>query len=171
MTKTEKPIVVSELSEKLKKAKAVIVAEYRGMKVSESSFIRKELKKNAGEFKVVKNTLARRAIAGSEWSPLEKYLKGPMALIISEQDPVMITKILAKYAESVAALKLTAACLNGKVLDTKEIIALSKLPSKEELYAKMLGTLMAPATNFVRVLQAVPQKLAIALKAIAEKKQ
>ncbi len=155
----------------MRKAKTVILAEYRGLKVSEITEIRREIKKGAGDFRVVKNRLTKRAVAGSVWAPLEGHLKGPLAIAISEQDPVILSKTLSKYAENFAALKLKACCLDGKVIDAKGIDVLAKLPSKEQLYAKMLGTLMAPAQGLVRVLHGVPQKLAIALKAIGEKKQ
>lgn len=170
MNKTEKIAEMSALAAKLGKAKAVILAEYRGLKVSEVTEIRKELKKNDGEFKVVKNRLAKRAIVGTPWALLEKYLAGPMAIVASYRDPVILSKVLAKYAESFSALKLKAGCLDGKLLEVKDLQALAKLPSKEELYAKLLGTLLAPAGGLVRVLRGVPQKLAIALEAIADKK-
>jgi large subunit ribosomal protein L10 len=171
MNKAEKESAVQVLSERLRKAKAVILAEYRGLKVSEITEIRREVKKNAGDFKVVKNRLAKRAFAGVGMSSLEGHMKGPLAIVTAEQDPVVLSKVLSKHAESYAALKLKFAFFDGKVIDAKGIEALAKLPSKEELYAKLLGTLMAPAQGLVRVLSGVPQKLAIALKAIADKKQ
>ena len=171
MNRTEKESIVNALSERLRRAKAVILAEYRGLKVSEITEIRKDVKKNAGDFRVIKNRLAKRAFAGSGMSSLEGYMKGPLAMVIAEQDPVVLSKVLSKHAENYAALKLKVGFLDGKVIDARGIDALAKLPSKEELYAKMLGTLMAPAQGLVRILHGVPQKLAIALKAIADKKQ
>ncbi|MGH9426460.1 MAG: 50S ribosomal protein L10 [Terriglobia bacterium] len=169
MTKDQKVTVVHALSERLRKAKGVILAEYRGLKVSEITEIRKAVKKNAGEFKVVKNRLAKRAFADSGMASLAGPMKGPLAIAISEQDPVILSKVLSKHAETYAALKLKFAFMDGRVIDAKGIDTLAKLPSKEELYAKMLGTLMAPAQGLVRVLNGVPQKLAIVLKAIIDK--
>ncbi len=171
MKRVEKETVVADISERLRKAKAVMIAEYRGLKVSEITEIRREVKKNSGAFKVVKNRLAKRAMAGSEWASLQEQMKGPLALIWSDADAVILSKILTKFAESFSALKIRAGILGGNLLDSKGIETLSKLPSREELYAKLLGTLLNPAQGIVRVLQGVPQKLAIALKAIAEKKQ
>lgn len=171
MTRAEKETSLHELSKRLSTAKGVILAEYRGLKVSEMTEIRREIKKNAGDFRVVKNRLARRAVTGTPWASLEAHLKGPVAMTISEGDPVILSKVLAKYAGAFEALKLRAGSLGSNLLSAKEIEALAKLPSKEELYAKFLGTLMAPAQGLVRTLQGVPQKLAVALKAIAEKKQ
>lgn len=171
MLKSEKLALIEGFSEKLKATQALIVAEYRGLKVSELTEIRREIKKNAGNFKVLKNRLAKRAMTGTAWEPLGGYMKGPVGIVSCDQDPVVISKIVTKYSESFPAFKLKAGLLGGKLLDVKSIEALSKLPSKEELYAKMLGTLQAPASNLARVLQAVPQKLALALKAISEKTQ
>lgn len=171
MNKAEKAAEVSSLSQKLVRAKAVILAEYRGLKVSEITEIRREVKKNAGELKVMKNRLAKRAIAGSPWASLEKYFKGPLAIIVSEQDPVVVSKILSKFAESFAPLKLKAGFMDGRLLEASALAAIAQLPSREELYAKLLGTLMAPASGVVRTLKGVPQKLVVALKAIGEKKQ
>lgn len=169
MKRVEKQEVVLQFSERLRKAKAVILAEYRGLKVSEITEIRREIKKNEGSFRVVKNRLAKRAVSGSEWESLQSYFKGPVAIILTEQDPVALSKILTKHAESFAALKLKVGLMGGKILDAKGLEVLSKLPSREELYVKLLGTLMAPVQGVVRVLQGVPQKLVLALKAISEK--
>ncbi len=170
MKRSEKVTAVVELTDRLKSAKAIILAEYRGLKVSELTEIRREMRKTSSEFKVFKNRLTQKAIAGSAWESLKDHLKGPTALAISDQDPVVLSKVLMKYAGSFAALKLKAGLMGGTFLDAKAIEALSKLPSKEELYAKLLGTLLAPAQSVVRALQGVPQKLVLALKAISEKK-
>ncbi|QQR80843.1 MAG: 50S ribosomal protein L10 [Deltaproteobacteria bacterium] len=170
MNKEQKFAVSGAFSEKIRGAKAIILAEYRGLKVSQLTEIRREFRKNDCELKVVKNRLAKKAMEGSEWAVLDGHMKGPLAIAIAMKDPVVLAKTLTKFAESNEALKLRAGCLNGKVLNVKEIDALSKLPSKEELYAKMLGTLLAPIQGVVRTLNGVPQKLAIALKEISQKK-
>lgn len=173
MTRSDKEKAISELSQKLAKAKILILAEYRGLNVSQMTEIRKALRKNEGELKIVKNRLARRAVLESgegRFSSIEGSFKGPLAMAITEKDPVVLSKVLFKFLETHEALKIKAACLDGRLLSSKEVEALAKLPSKEELYAKMLGTLQAPAQGLVRTLQGVPQKLAMVLKAIAEKK-
>ncbi len=169
MKRIEKEEEISSLSAKLKKSKGLLLAEYRGLKVSEFNEIRKELKNNAAQMQVVKNRLVKKAIAQTPWANLESHFRGPLAVVFSEQDPVVISKILSKFSETYISLKLMAGSLGGDVLTAKDIQALAKLPSKEELYAKMLGTLQAPLTGFMRILQAVPQKLVVALKAISEK--
>lgn len=171
MKRSEKEEMIQGLSEKFKMAKSVILAEYIGLKVSEITEIRREIKKNQGDFKVSKNRLARRAIVGTEWAGLDAHFKGPIGIATTTVDPVVLSKILTKFAETFPALKLKAGAMGGKILSVKEIEVLSKLPSKEELYAKVLGTMQAPASGLVRTLQGVSQKLVMALKAISEKKQ
>ena len=171
MKKIEKQEVITRFSERLQKAKGMILAEYRGLKVSEITELRREVKKNAGDFRVVKNRLVKRAVEGSSWELLRDHLKGPIAIALADEDPVTLSKLLTKYGESFPALKLKVGVVGGKFLDAKAIDALAKLPSKEELYAKLLGTLIGPIQGVVRTIHGVPQKLAIALKAISEKKQ
>ncbi len=170
MKRGAKEAVVTQFSERLQKAKAVILAEYRGLKVSEITTIRREIRKNSGDFRVVKNRLVKRAVIGSVWESLQNHFKGPIAMALTNADPVTLSKMLAKYGEDFPALKLKVGVMGGRFLDAKGIDALAKLPSKEALYAKLLGTLMAPAQGLVRVINGVPQKLVMALKAISEKK-
>ena len=162
---------VEALKQRLGSARTAVVTEYRGLSVRQLSELRKQLKGAAAEYKVVKNRLAKLAIKGSVWEALQDHLKGPVAVAMTDGDPVIFSKLLTKYRESFPALKLKAGMVAGRFLALREIEALSKLPSKEELYAKLLGTLMAPAQGLVRTIQGVPQKLVVALKAIGEKKQ
>ena len=171
MKRVEKEQFISELSARLQTAKAAILAEYRGLKVSEITGIRRDIRKGSGDFRVIKNRLAKRVVKGSSWESLQDYFKGPVALAITDSDPVALSKLLTKYGEEFPALKLKVGVMEGAFLDLKKIEALSKLPSKEELHAQLLRTLMASAQGLVRVMNGVPQKLAIALKAIGEKKQ
>lgn len=170
MKRTEKEQLVAQWSEKFKMAKAVILTEYRGLKVSELTELKREVRKLAGDLRVVKNRLVKRALQGSELAALEEHFKGPTAVAVSAGDPVNLSKLLAKYVGSFAPFKFKVGFLSGKIISAREIENLSKLPSKEELYAKLLGTLAAPATNLARLLQAVPQKLARTLKEIEKQK-
>src|SRR5262245_50277079 len=105
MNKQQKEEVISGFSEKLKGVQAVIIAEYRGLKVSELTEIRKEVRKSAGEFKVIKNRLAKRAMKGTDWALLENHMKGPVGIATSSADPVTLSKVLTKFAETFPALK------------------------------------------------------------------
>ncbi|MDO8461926.1 MAG: 50S ribosomal protein L10 [Deltaproteobacteria bacterium] len=168
MKRNEKEQEIVSLKEKFQKSSVAFLAEYRGLKVSEVTELRREVRKLSGEFKVVKNRLARKALSGGPFTALDPHFKGPIAVTWGN-DPVIVAKLLAKYQESFPAFKLKVGLLDGRLLESKEVEALSKLPSKEELYAKMLGTLMAPITSLARVLNAVPQKLVGVLDAIAKK--
>jgi large subunit ribosomal protein L10 len=170
MKKAEKEQQVSLLSERLRKATAVILAEDRGLKVSEISHLRKELKKVTGELRVVKNRLALRAVKETPLEGLKGDLKGPTAVATSQGDPVLLSKILTRFAEELQPFKLKSGFVWQRLLTSSEIDLLSKLPSREELYSKLLGILQAPATGLARALQAVPQMLVRAIKEIEKTK-
>lgn len=170
MNRTEKREAVSQLKDKFAKATHTFVTEYRGMKVSEMTDLRAQIRKSNAEMAVVKNTLALKALTEEQGLQFESLLKGPTAIVTGYSDPVALAKILSKFQEEVPALVLKGGFLDGKLIGEKDIQNLAKLPSKEELYAKMLGTLMAPVTNLVRTLNAIPQKVAGVMDAIAKTK-
>jgi large subunit ribosomal protein L10 len=162
--------VVAELAEKLASAKATFLADYRGLNVEQLNKLRRELHGAGVEYRVVKNTLLRLAAKGTDAACLEPHLAGPTAIAIAGQDPVAPAKILSDFAKANAKFELKGGALDGKVLSAADIRALAELPSREELLAKMLGSLNAPITNFVGVLAAVPRSLVQVLAAVQEKK-
>ncbi len=170
MTRGDKEKAVQSLSEKLSKAKAVVLAEYRGLKVSEITELRKEVKKISGDLRVVKNRLVKKAIQGTVMDVLKSELKGPLALAIAQGDPVELTKVLARFAGNLEALKLKAGFLGTSLLSRQDIDRLSKLPGREELFAKLLGSIVAPASRLVGVMQGVSRKLVIVLHQVVVKK-
>lgn len=172
MNKQNKQQVVTEMHEKLSKAKAVFLADFRGMSVEKATTLRNDLRKAEVEYRVVKNTLLELASADTDAAALVTHFKGPTAVAMTYSDPVAAAKVLAKYAkEQQATFKLKAGVLSGKMISVPEIQALSELPSREVLIAKMLGSMNAPATNFVGVLAAVPGTFVRALDAIRQKKE
>ena len=172
MNKQNKQQVVTEMHEKLAKAKAVFLADFRGMTVDKATTLRNDLRGAQVEYKVVKNTLLELASAETESAVLAPHFKGPTAVALTYSDPVAAAKILAKYAkDQQAAFVLKCGVLSGKFITAAEIQALSELPSREVLIAKMLGSMNAPATNFVGVLAAVPGSFVRALDAIRQQKQ
>ena len=172
MNKQNKQQVVTEVHEKLAKAKAVFLADFRGMTVEKATTLRNDLRLAAVEYKVVKNTLLEIASADTDAAALVSHFTGPTAIAITYTDPVAAAKVLAKYAkEQQAAFRLKAGLLSGKMISVAEIQALAELPSREVLIAKMLGSMNAPATNFVGVLAAVPGSFVRALDAIRQQKQ
>lgn len=171
MNKNSKQELVTEMHERLTRAKAVFLADFRGMSVGQATTLRNELRGASVEYKVFKNTLLELAAKGTEAEPLAPYLAGPTAVAISYDDPVSAAKVLSKFAKDPQGkFVLKAGVLSGKLLDVKQIQALADLPSREVLIAKMLGSMQAPATNFVGVLAALPSSLVRALDAIRAQK-
>jgi large subunit ribosomal protein L10 len=172
LNKQNKQQVVTEMHEKLAKAKAVFLADFRGMTVEKATTLRNDLRGAEVEYKVVKNTLLELASAETEAAALTPHFKGPTAVALTYSDPVAAAKILAKYAkDQQAAFVLKGGVLSGKLINAADIQALSELPSREVLIAKMLGSMNAPATNFVGVLAAIPGSFVRALDAIRQQKQ
>ncbi|MFZ5797674.1 MAG: 50S ribosomal protein L10 [Desulfobulbaceae bacterium] len=171
MNRDEKSSKVSELNETFSKAKFAVVTDYRGLKVTDLEKLRRELKKNDAQFQVAKNTLLRLAVKGTEHEGLSEFFTGTTAVAVSFADPVASAKALAAFSKEFEALQIRSAMLDGKVLSSADVVALSKLPGKKELQAMLLGTLAAVPTGLVRVLNGVPSKLVYVLQAIKEQKE
>jgi len=172
LKKENKKQVVAELHEKLARAKAVFLADFRGMSVGKATSLRDELRKASVEYKVVKNTLLELASRETDKESLSSHYVGPTAIALSYDDPVSAAKVLSRFAkEQQAIFKLKAGILSGKVISVADIQALADLPSREVLLAKLLGTMQAPATNFVGVLAAVPGSFVRVLNAIRIQKE
>lgn len=161
--------IVEEIKSKISSAKSVAFASYNALTVQEDTNMRREFKKNGSEYKVYKNKLLLLALNELGINGAEEYLHGTTAVAFSYDDEVSGAKILCETAEKSGKLSVKFGLLNGNFVDGEEIKALAKLPSKEVLVAKLLGTLNAPISALARVLSAPMQGLAIALKAIAEK--
>lgn len=170
MKREEKAEAVQDLKERFSKATALYLTDYQGLAVSQVTQIRQELRKNESEMKVVKNTLAALAVQGTDLEPLAKLFVGTTAVISSMKDPVAPAKVLVKFAKDMEQLKIRAGFLAGKLLNAKEVDALSKLPSREEMLAKLMGSMLAPAQNLYNVVSAIPRQLVTVLAAIRDKK-
>lgn len=171
MNRTEKEQIVKELTEKLNGVKAAFIADYRGINVEQVTQMRRELVAAGVDYRVVKNSLLRLASKDTPAAAeLVKFCTGPTAIALAGDDVVAPAKILAKYAEQVNAFELKAGVLDGKLIDVAGIIALSKLPSREELLAKALSSMNAPVSNFVGTLAAIPRSLVQVLNAIGQSK-
>lgn len=170
MNRDEKASIVQDLSEKFGKAKIAIVSDYKGLTVSEFEELRIALKKCDSEVKVAKNTLLRRATEGTDFATMSDHFKGTTAITLSYDDPVGPAKVLVNFAKDHNELEIRSAVLEGKELSRDDLTALSKLPSKEVMLAQLLSTMQAVPTGFVRVLNAIPQKLVYALQAVQDQK-
>ena len=170
MNKETKGKVVSELSELLKSSKATFLADYRGMDVEAVNKLRGELRPLGVDYRVAKNTLMKRAAKGTDAECLNEHLQGPTAVAFAKEDPVAPAKVLAEMAKASKVFELKGGILDGKLLSNDDIMALAELPSREVLLAKVLGSINAPASNFVGVLAAVPRSLVQVLAAIQDQK-
>ncbi|SNB46483.1 50S ribosomal protein L10 [Geobacter sp. DSM 9736] len=172
MNKEGKQQVVAEMHEKLQRAQAVFLADFRGMTVGKATELRNELRKADVEYKVVKNTLLELASRDTDKAGLADHFAGPTAIALSYTDPVAAAKVLSRFAkEPNSTLKLKAAVLSGKSMSVSDVQALAELPSREVLVAKLLGTMQAPIASFVGVLAAVPGGFVRALAAVRDQKE
>lgn len=173
MQRSQKPVEVAALKERFLKAKSLVIAENRGLKVSQVTDLRKRLQKENASFKVVKNRLVKRALQEASIEGLDKFFQGPVTLTSSEVDPTTPAKILAKFIKELEEEKfvIRGGFLDGKVLSVADIQSLANLPSKEELYAKLLGCMLNPARGLVSVLAAMPRQLVTVIAAIRKEKE
>ena len=157
---------VAEMKEKFEKAVGVVIADYRGLNVSEVTVLRKKLRESNVEYRVVKNTLSSLAAKEAKIEGLDPLLEGPTAYAFGFDDPVAPAKILAEFAKSHKNLELKGGLLNGEVISIDKVKALAELPGKDELLAKLMGSMNAPVTNFARLLGAPIRNFAYALEAL-----
>ncbi|WP_424192859.1 50S ribosomal protein L10 [Ampullimonas aquatilis] len=169
LNRTEKAVVIEEISAEVAGAQSVVVAEYRGLEVGNITTLRKKARENGVYLRVLKNTLARRAVAGTPFEVLSDKLVGPLIYGISK-DPVAAAKVLSEFAKANDKLVLKAGALPNSLLDANGVKALASIPSREELLAKLLGTMQAPIAQFVRTLNEVPTKFVRGLAAVRDQK-
>ena len=170
MKREEKARVIEEIAEKLRSNSAVLV-DYQGMNVAQSTRLRARSREAGVEFVVAKNTLTRMAADEAGVGDLSEYLVGPTALAFSE-DPVASAKLMAEFAGQVESFSLKGGLLEGgRVLNEAGVVALSRLPGREQLLAQVVGGISSPLTGLVNVLNNTVQGLVIALNQIAEQKQ
>ncbi len=170
LKRKEKEALVQELKEKFSRCVSVIMTDFTGVNVSDSNALRQKLRESGADYKVFKNTLLKRAAEGTSVEVLSDRFVGPNAVAIAYDDPVTVAKVLVEFAKKNEALEIKGGMLDGKYMDAEGIKALSKLPSREVLLAQLLSVMVAPATNMVQVLAAVPRKMLYVLKAIQEDK-
>jgi large subunit ribosomal protein L10 len=149
---------VTEVTGKLKDSSCTIVTDYRGLNVAQVTELRKQLREAGVEFRVLKNSLARRATANAELTALDEFLTGPTAIAFSKDDIVTPAKILTDFAKRNEALSVKAGVVEGKVVGFDQIKALADLPSREGLLSMLLSVLQAPVRNFALAVKAVADK-------------
>ena len=159
-----KVVAVEDLKTRFTGVKTVVLTEYRGLTVQQLSDLRKQLRAVSAEYKVVKNRLARLAVASSELKGLSGHLKGPTGLIISKQDPVAVAKVLHAFARTNQALAIKAGFVEGQVLPPAELKALADLPSKDALRSQLVGALQGAMAQLVGLLTAPQRELVYVLQ-------
>ncbi len=161
VTKAKKIEQVDQLSNELKNAGSAIVATYSKLTVAQDYELRKAVRGAGGKYRVVKNTLVERAAKGSKIEEALKNLQGVTSIAYTEKDPVALAKVLSKYAKDNPEFTFKAGIVEGRVISIKEISALAAMPSKEEIYSKLLFLINAPAQRLVTAMNAVGRNLAV----------
>ncbi len=166
-----KVALVDEIKSKIENSHSIVLVNYRGLNVEEVTELRSKYREAGVDYKVYKNTMMRRAFEELGHEDISEFLKGPSAVAFGMEDPVSPAKITVDFAKEHDALEIKAGVVDGKLMDTKAIEELAKLPSQEELIAKFLGGLNSPLQGFVNVLNGTLKGFVVALNAIAEKKK
>lgn len=166
----QKQDMVAEVGEQIAKAQTVVIAEYRNLTVSDMTDLRRKARGAGVYLRVVKNTLARRAVADTPFGGLAGQMVGPLAYGISS-DPVAAAKVLSDYARSNDKLVIKGGAMANQVMSAKDVTALASMPSREQLLAQLMGTMLAPVAKFVQTLNEVPGKFVRTLAALQEQRE
>ena len=165
----QKKAAVAEIGAQVATAQAIVLAEYRSLPVGDMTALRKKAREAGVYFRVLKNTLARRAVADTPFKGLADKMSGPLAYGISA-DPVAAAKVLHEFAKANDKLVITAGAMPGSMMSPKEVAALASMPSRQELLAKLVGTMQAPLVKFVQTLNEVPGKFVRTMAAVHDQK-
>ncbi len=170
LNRQEKAQVIEEITAELGRAQSIVAAEYRGLDVASITVLRKTARESGVYLRVLKNTLVRRSLVDTPFQDISDQLTGPLMYAISA-DPVAGAKVLAEFAKSNSKLVIKAGALPNSLLDAQGVQALATMPTRDELLAKLMGTMQAPITQFVRTLNEVPTKFVRGLAAVRDQKQ
>ena len=159
MAKVElKQPIVQAIVDDITGAESVVLVDYRGLTVAQDTELRKQLREAGIIYKVCKNTMMKRAFEGTEFAALEEHLEGPSAIAISKDDATAPARILCKFAKDAKALELKGGVVEGTVYDVAGLTELAKIPSREELLSRLLGSMQSPITNFARVIKQIAEQ-------------
>jgi large subunit ribosomal protein L10 len=160
VNREEKAAAVADLQTRFQRATVTLLATSQGLSVGKIQQLRRAVRQAGGEYKVAKNTLARRALKDTAGASLDALLEGPTGLVFGYADPVAVTKALVRFAEENQKLSIKAAVLDQEILDPAAVTALAKLPSREVLLGMLLGLMQAPAAQLLRTIQEPATRLA-----------
>jgi large subunit ribosomal protein L10 len=171
LTRTNKEKLIAEYQEGLATAPHAFLLGFKGITVPQATELRNRVRATGGEYLVVKNNLALRAIDSTALAALEEHFVGPTAVVYSDKDPVLLAKALTDYAKEVPAIEFKAGMVERRAVAAGQIKEIAQLPSRKELVAKLLFLLQSPIVRFARVLAAVPQSLVVVLDQVRKQKE
>src|SRR5437667_10405031 len=159
VTRADKEAELQQLEAAFQRSDSAILVDYKGLNVPQVTELRRQLRSAKAGYKVVKNTIARRALKGTPFEPLEKFFEGTTAVAYTKTDPVALAKTLTTFVKTAPTLTIKAAVVQGRAVKPAEITDLAALPGRPELYARLLGTMNGPMVQLVTGLSAVPRNV------------
>ena len=167
----EKVAMIATMKETMKNAKGAVLTDYRGIKVAQDTKLRRKMREAGVQYSVIKNNMASIAAKEAGIEGLDDYLKGPLAMVSSDKDPVAAAKLISEFIKENRIMEIKGGLVEGKVIDAEGVKALANLPSREVLLARLLGSMQSPITGFVTVLQGNIRNLVYALDAVRQQKE
>ena len=169
-TRDQKQELIEQYQGGIAAARHAFLVNFEGLTVSQATDLRSRIREQGGSYEVVKNRLALRAIEGQEMGELKEHFRGPTAVAYVDDDPVILAKALTEFKKDVPAIEFKGALVDGQAVGADEVEAISKMPGREELIAKLLFLLQSPITRLARGLAAIPRQLVVVLDQVAKQK-